>query len=214
MERRIHAERANMKGWPLAILMFVLCSALDVCVVTAQTGPTRAEVQAAIDSWSSRANTREAIVKMGGDAVPVLVSIAIDEQDSIQSIARRRRAIWLLGTFRTDESIRGLTRIADCKEPMYRCEALRALAEIDLPPIVRALIRKLDDHDVCMRFVSTHQPEEFGVYVSDVAVNVLEDATHLSFEKKPPPEAPCHRATEPWKRWWAKQQKSRSNPSR
>ena len=56
-----------------------------------------------------------------------------------------------------------------------------------------------------MQEIVTDPARKSDLYVSDVAVGVLERTTGHSFEKE---TFGVHRATKPWKDWWAKNKES------
>jgi hypothetical protein len=177
-------------------MLFLLVSASSI--VWGQTS-VRPQIEAALDSWSSRANTRDAIMKVSQDPVRVLIAIANSRHESD---ARRSHAIALLATFREPLSGSGLEQLTEDSNPKYRCLALQSIVELKSRSAVPVLIRKLDDQAVCMKLVSTDPGEERQVYVSDEAVRLLEQITGQSFGEE---STGGHLATKPWKDWWAKQ---------
>ena len=164
--------------------------------------PVRSQVETALDSWSDRTEARDAVLKVTGDPVPVLGSIA-GSKDSPDT--RRFHAIALLATFKTEDSEHALNRLAEDLNPKCRCAALRSLAELETRRALPVLIRKLDDQAVCMENASTDPPEGRAVYVSDEAVRLLEQITGQSFA---PGWVKGHRTTQPWRKWWAEQRVS------
>jgi HEAT repeat protein len=150
-----------------AVILFLLSCAFGVAA--GQTS-RRSQVEAAIDSWSDRAGTRDAIVKITRDPVTVLATIA---KSNRQPEIRRSHAIALLGTFKGASSEHALDQLADDGNPKYRCLALQSIAELKSHSALPVLIRKLDDQAVCMKAVSTDPAEEHQVYVSDEAVRLL-----------------------------------------
>ena len=158
---------------------------------------SRSQVEAALDSWSGRASTRDAILKITRDPVPALIGIAKSKRGSE---LRTAHAINLLATFKTQQSEHALGQIAKDGTPKFRCLALQALSELNSRHAIPVLINKLYDHAVCMTIVSTDPPKENGVYVSDEAVRLLEQITGQSFDQD---STDGHRATKPWKEWWA-----------
>jgi hypothetical protein len=167
-------------------------------VVLGQTS-VRSQIEAALDSWSSRENTRDAILKVSQDPLPVLIAISKSRHESD---VRRSHAIALLATFTAPLSGSALEQLANDTDPKYRCLALQSIVELKSRSAVPVLIRKLDDHAVCMKSISTDPGEEHQVYVSDEAVRLLEQVTGLSLDKD---STGGHMATKPWKDWWAKQ---------
>jgi hypothetical protein len=182
-------------------ILILLVIGIPVAGLVAQD-PQLSQIQAAVDTGSSRTNIRDAILKITPDPVPALICI-VSSKDEPEF--RRRRAIALLGTFHSDQSEHALDQLTDDPEPFYRCLALQSLVELKSRIAVPVLIRKLDDPTACMTQVSTDPAEEHDVYVSDEAVRLLEDITGRSFEREP---IYGHRKTKPWKKWWAKQKKS------
>lgn len=183
----------------LQVILFVLA-----CVLGAAAGQTspQSQVEAAIDSWSDRAGTREEITKLTVDPVSILAIIA---RSSSQPEVRRSHAIALLGTFKVASSERVLRQLADDENPVYRCLALQSLVELKARDALPVLVGKLNDQAVCMKITSTDPAREGDVYVSDEAVRLLEQVTGQSFEQE---SAGGHRATKPWKEWWTKQRSS------
>ncbi len=163
-----------------------------------QTSPL-SRVEAALDSWSDRTGTRDAILKINHNPVLALITIAESKQ---QPEIRRSHAIALLGIFKTAGSEHALGELANDSNPKYRCLALQSLAELKSERSLSVLITKLDDQAVCMKTVSTDPAEEHDVYVSDEAVRLLEQITRQSFGQG---SSGGHRATKPWKEWWSKQ---------
>jgi hypothetical protein len=160
-------------------------------------------VEAALDSWSSRAATRDALLRVTPNPAPVLIDIANSER---RSYFRVTHAINLLGTFNTRESETALGQIAlKDNRPQIRCSAMGALTELNAKHAIPVLLNKLDDHAVCMQLQVTDPAREFDVYVSDEAVRLLELATGQSFGQE---LLGAHRATKAWKDWWAKQKRS------
>jgi HEAT repeat protein len=134
----------------------------------------RSQVEAALDSWSSRDSARDAISKISHDPLSALIAISKSKREPE---VRRSRAIALLATFKVASSEHALDRLADDSDPKYRCLALHSIAELKSHSALPVLIRKLDDHAVCMKAVSTDPAEEHKVYVSDEAVRLLEQTT-------------------------------------
>jgi hypothetical protein len=178
------------------VILCLLVSASDI--VLGQTS-VRSQIEAALDSWSSRANTRDAILKVSQDPLPVLIAISKSRRESD---VRRSHAIALLATFKSPKSGYALEQLSDESNPKYRCLALQSIVELKSRSAAAVLVRKLDDQAVCMKSVSTDPGEERQVYVSDEAVRLLEQITGQSFDKD---STGGHLATKPWKDWWAKQ---------
>lgn len=198
----------NSGNWS-SLTIFLLLSSLDAIVLYGQPAQEiRPQVEAILDFWSDREAGHAAVSELGSEGMKALVAIAVSGD---QSHLRRSRAIWLLGTFNTSEAVRGLTRITEDRKPLYRCLALQALAEIGSDETLTVVVRKLDDRAVCMKTVSTDPVTEKEVFVSDEAVRALERITGLSFENECPSRK-GHRATQPWKQWWEKRQRSSSVP--
>jgi hypothetical protein len=177
----------------------ILCLLACACNVVAGQTSVRSQVEAALDSWSSRDSTRDAISKVNHDPLSVLITISKSKHEPE---VRRAHAIALLATFKEAPSERALDQLADDSNPKYRCLALHSLAEQKSHGVLPVLIRKLDDQAVCLKAVSTDPAEEHEVYVSDEAVRLLEQITGQSFDQE---ATSGHRATKPWKDWWAKQ---------
>jgi HEAT repeats len=188
-------------------LLTILLLTCESATAGAQTS-RQSRIEAAIDGWSSRASTRVAILKLTADPVPTLVMIAKSRE--AQEI-RRQHAITLLATFDTAQSARALTEIADDANPGNRCFALQSLVELKSADSVPILVRKLDDHSVCMKTVSTDPTEEQKVYVSDEAIRLLVLVTGQSFENTQRLDG--HKASDPWKEWWRRQAKSSKSDS-
>ena len=100
------------------------------------------DVEAMLDAWRDRASARQTLLQIGpeGEAAVRSVALASDETH-----LRRSRAILLLATIKTSKSIETLARIADEGQPIYRCLAVQALAEISteetLPVLVNTAVR-------------------------------------------------------------------------
>jgi len=157
------------------------------------------KVDAALDSWASRNNTRVAVLKITANPVPLLASIA---ESNGEPDIRRSRAIALLATFKVTTSERALIQLVDDSTPKFRCLALQSLTELNSHVALPVLVRKLDDKAICMKLTMTDPAREQEVYVSDEAVRLLEMITGQTFGKEP---KAGHRATNPWKEWWSKQ---------
>ncbi len=185
-----------MKRHSVAILCLLGC-ALDFAMC--QTS-ARSQVESVLDSGPGREKSHELVSKISGDPVPLLMSIA---QSKEGSYVRRTRAIYLLATFKTEESERALTELAAHGSPEFRCPALQAFVELMSRDAIPLLMSSLDDHAVCMHTAVTDPAREQDVYVSDEAVRLLEQVTGQSFGQAP---AKGHRATKPWKKWWVKQE--------
>jgi hypothetical protein len=169
----------------------------------AQTA-SRSDVEVAIGSWQSRASTRAAILKIGGDPIPALVSIASSKDESV---LHRTHAIAVLATLQSPSSELGLKQLTNGSDPVFRCFALQSLVELKSRDAIPTLIDKLEDHDTCFKLNASDPPREYDIYVSDEAVRLLEFVTGRSFE----PKFICgHRKTQPWKAWWLKQKASPS----
>jgi HEAT repeats len=162
-------------------------------------------VEAVIEAWSSRSETRSAILSVTPHPVHILVDIAKSKREPD---VRRIHAIALLGTFNDSSSIRALDQLTNDKDPKYRCLALESLAEAASGNAISVLITKLDDQEVCMKDVATDPAVEREVFVSDEAVRLLEQVTGYSFEPK---YDRGHRATQPWEKWWSKRKVSKPN---
>jgi len=93
--------------------------------------------------------------------------------------------------------------IASDRDPQFRCLAMYSIVESEGRLSVPLLISKLDDKGVCQTRTLTDPPKQIGVFVSDEAVRLLEDAAGQHFEKN----IGEHRATDPWKKWWANEGK-------
>ena len=182
----------------IGILVLVGCA----CGVLLGQASTRSQLAAALDSWSDRAGTRGAILKITHDPVPLLASIATTKDDPD---VRRLHAIAILATFKTERSKQALDQLADDPNPKCRCAALQSMAELESRGAIPVLIRKLDDQAVCMEAASTDPPEEHDVYVSDEAVRLLE---HITGQSTATESVGGHRATRPWRKWWAAQQRA------
>ncbi|HVP43831.1 MAG TPA: HEAT repeat domain-containing protein [Terriglobales bacterium] len=187
-----------MKHHRIAILCLLGC-ALDFAVC--QTS-VRSQVESVLDSGPGREKSHEAVSKISDHPVPLLMSIA---QSTEGSYVRRTRAIYLLATFKTEESERALSELAAHGSPKFRCPALQAFVELKSRDAVPLLISRLDDHAVCMHIALTDPARKQDVYVSDEAVRLLEQVAGQSFGQV---SASGHRATKPWKNWWAKQKSS------
>jgi hypothetical protein len=190
-----------MKHHRIAILCLLGC-ALDVgvCQTSVQT-----QVESVLDSGPGREKGHELVLKISDHPVPVLMNIA---QSTQASYVRRTRAIYLLATFKNEESEFALAEVATHSSPQFRCPALQAFVELKSQDAIPLLISRLDDHAVCMHTSLTDPAREQDVFVSDEAVRLLEQVTGRSFGQEP---ANSHRASKPWKDWWAKQ-KGNTNP--
>jgi hypothetical protein len=185
---------------PVAILLACLLNVSGLAT-------TRSQIEAALDSWSGRPKTRLAVLEITRDPIP---SLAIIAQSPRESYSRRMHSISLLATFKARESETALVQIAKHAGPEFRCVALQALAELDPQRAIPVLIRKLDDHSICMRMASTDPAAVLDVYVSDEAVRLLELTTGQSFGAE---SIEGHRSIRPWKDWWtSKRSKSKAKP--
>ena len=187
-----------MKHHRIAILCLVAC-ALDLAV---SQKSVQSQVESVLDSGPGREKGHDLISKITDHPVAVLMSIA---QSTQGSYVRRTRAIYLMATFRTNESERALAELAERGSPEFRCPALDAFVEMKSQDAIPLLISKLDDHAVCMHTSLTDPAREQDVIVSDEAVRLLERVTGQSLEKV---TANGHRATTPWKDWWTKQKRN------
>jgi len=127
-----------------------------------------------------------------------------------QPFIRRIHAMALLATFKTSISSSTLREVATDSLPALRCQALQYLVESEGQSAIPFLIKKLDDRDVCMTTTITDPARQFPVYVSDEAVRLLEMTAMLQFEKNLGED--MHRATAPWKEWWAMEGNKRKYP--
>src|ERR1700734_2632140 len=125
------------------VILCLLVSASNI--VLAQTS-VRSQIEAALDAWSSRANTRDAILKVSQDPLPVLIAIAKSRHEPD---VRRSHAIALLATFTAPLSGTALEQLTDDTNPKYRCLALQSIVELKSRSALPVLIRKLDDRAVC-----------------------------------------------------------------
>ena len=89
-------------------------------------------------------------------------------------------------------------------QPIYRCLAVQALAEISTEETLPVLVKKLDDASACMKAVATDPASEHDVLVYDEAVRALEHVTGLSFKGK---------GTKAWKAWWHRRTTGRPRPA-
>lgn len=165
----------------------------------------QSKVEIILDTWEDRENARDAINELGNQAMHAVISIAVNNQEIL---VRRRRAINLLATFKTQESIKALVTILHDKDPSLRCFAIHSMMEIGGRRVIPPLITKLDDSSVCLKAAQTDPYEEIDVYVSDEVVRALEKITSISFEEEKSLWIVGHRATQPWKDWWARNRKS------
>ena len=188
-------------------MRFLQIIVLAILAVSAapQTTP-RADVLAAIDHWQNRTSARDSILKIGGDPLPALVSIANSKDEPV---IHRTRAIGLLATFHDARAEAGLIQLTNDGNPMFRCFGLQSLSELKSRGAVPILISKLNDRETCLTMNSSDPPHESPIYVSDEAVRLLELVTGQSFE---PNFVYGHRKTEPWKKWWLEQKTA--NPSK
>jgi len=135
-------------------------------------------------------------MELGSEGIAGLELIA---REGEQSYLRRSRAVALLATIDSPSVINTLILITNDKDPVYRCFAIQALAEVKSTERTSVLIKKLDDRSVCMQMNATDPARTWPVYVADEAVRALESQTGLSFGKTSDGE---HRLTKPWKDWW------------
>jgi HEAT repeat protein len=126
----------------------ILCLLTCACNVVAGQTSLRSQVEAALDSWSSRDSTRDAISKISHNPLSVLIAISKSKHEPE---VRRTHAIALLATFKEAPSEHALDQLADDSNPKYRCLALQSLAEQKSHSALPVLIRKLDDQAVCMK---------------------------------------------------------------
>lgn len=194
-----------MSSFRVMLTLIIMCSLLAVGV-KAQSTSIQAQIESLLDAGQSRVAARESLLKLGSesDVINVLGTIAESRK---QPFGRRSRAIGLLATFKNDRSIRVLARVADEAKPLFRCGAIQALAEISSKATLPVLVSKLDDRSVCMQIQSTDPARTSHVFVSDEAVRALEQITGETFREGTPTG---HRATEPWKKWWARKNMAKS----
>ncbi len=159
-----------------------------------------ARVRMLLDAATDRASLHDSVSTLGKDALAAVISIA---RSSNEPWLRRDWAIRLLGSFQCRESAIALTQMAEDPDPTFRCSILDAISEHPLFVSAPALVRRLDDRAICRTLVMTDPTREYNVFVSDEAVRHLEHLTGLSLETSERPPG-GHRATEPWKAWWAK----------
>jgi len=190
---------------PKATIALMICCRLSTFELQAQSMPIQNRVESLIDSWEGRPTARESLLKVGSEP-EVLKALGAIAASSRQPFMRRRHAIGVLATFKSDQSVGLLARVAESAEALYRCDAIQALAEIATKSTVPVLVGKLDDHSVCMQFQFSDPASTADVYVSDEAVRALESVTGQTFGQK---SSDSHRVTNPWKSWWAKQQRER-----
>ena len=183
-----------MKNRQIAIPLITVLSVMFI-------GQTTPQVSSALDSWSGRSETREAILKVNTNPVPDLIAIASSER---QLEIRRFHSIELLATFKTPQSEKALVQLTNDPNPKCRCAALRSITELNPVSALPFLIRRLDDTAVCMKTISTDPAEAQNLYVSDEAVRLLERITGKSFGGQ---SIDGHSATQPWKEWWEKRGK-------
>lgn len=191
-----------MKRRRIAILCLLGC-ALNVAVC--QTS-VQSQIESILDSGPGLSKSHDLVSKITDDPVPVLSNIA---QSNGGSYVRRTRAIYLLSTFRTENSEHALVELVEHSSATLRCPALQAFVDLKSKDAIPMLVGKLDDHAVCMQTEVTDPPRQYDVYVSDEAVRLLEQITGQSFGER---AADGHRETQPWKNWWAKQ-KGSAKPS-
>ncbi len=190
-----------MKHWRIAILCLLICTLnVGICQTSVQS-----QIESVLDSSPGRDKSHDLVLKITDRPIPVLMNIA---QSKGGSYVRRTRAIYLLSTFKTEESERALAELAEHGSATFRCPALQAFVELKSQGAIPMLISKLDDHAVCMQTSVTDPARQQDVYVSDEAVRLLEQLTGQSFEQE---STNGHRATKPWKEWWAKQKGSASS---
>ena len=192
------------------MLFLILCSIAPVGANAQPSTPIQSQVESVLDGWQGWKAARESLLKSGteSDVVGALGKIA---QAGEQSYARRSHAIELLATFKSDESVKMLEGVTIGADPVFRCVAIRSLAAIGSKSTVPILINKLDDRAVCMQMQSTDPARADDVYVSDLAVGALEQVTGQTIGEK---SSSGHRATQPWKEWWAKQHQRGAATSR
>lgn len=188
-----------------AMITLMICCCLVVGAKAQATTPIQAQIESILDSWQSRTVAREAVLKAGSES-EVLSALGTIAGSGKQPFGRRSHAIALLATFKNSQSVKLLARVAKTGKPPHRCGAIQALAEIASKATLPVLVSKLDDHSVCMQIQSTDPARTSDVYVSDEAVRALEHVTGQSFGQE---SSPGHRATQPWKDWWAKQHQER-----
>ncbi len=176
-----------------ALCLFGCAVEMGMCQTSVQ-----AQMESVLDSGPGREKSHELVSKISDNPVPILMRIA---QSTEGSYVRRTRAIFLMATFKTEESASALVEIATQGEPTFRCPALQAFAELKGKTAIPLLTGRLDDHTICMHTALTDPAREQDVYVSDEAVRLLEQVTGHSFGRVSPDG---HRATKPWKKWWAR----------
>jgi len=173
-----------------------LAMGLSAAPIVGTNPDCRDAVEEALGGWTSRAAARAALPEGDADCIEQLGRIATGNGDYLS----RSRAIALLATFRSPESVSALERVVEHPDPAWRCRAIQALAEIGSDAVLPILVGRLEDRSVCLKITSTDPAREHGVFVADEAIRALETVTGLSFEPQPRPGQ--HRDPSPWRKWW------------
>lgn len=118
------------------------CIALHATPVFAQADAPQSSVEALLSGVETTA-TSEQWAAVGNDAVPVLVSVLNDEQ---QSVVRRGRAAIALGNFAVTEGVAALRAVLDTTlTPNHlRRKAIVALARVDGQASIAVLGKQLE----------------------------------------------------------------------
>jgi HEAT repeat protein len=186
-------------------LSIVAALSVTLCLFAPQflAGQSKSDVESILDHWETRKKAHSDLDNLGEAGHQLLAAVATDVR---QPYPRRWHAIQLLGTYKDPVVSHALIQLLDDDKLIYRTYAIYGLMELKDRDAIPALIHKLDDHSVCLQETETDPVRTIDIYCSDEAVRALEEITGLSFEKEKDLWIIGHRATKPWKDWWAKQQ--------
>ena len=145
---------------------------------------------------------RASLLKIASEADLVKTLVAIVQTKSLPYL-KLVDAFALVGTFKSQQAVDGLAELMAHRDPLVRCLAIGALTSIGTPAALPVLVKALDDQSVCMQTVFTDPARQYDVFVSDIAVEALENVTKRKFEPVSG-DPPRHRDTRPWKKWWQK----------
>lgn len=189
--------KALFQSLVVLVLLVVPCASQQ-CEETA-----RGQIETVLDKVTNRPLIREVIDGYGDEGKRILVDIAAEESSSAK---QRGEAIRLLGEHRSEPARQLLLRLLQTREQV--CAAVAPLVQYRSPELVPLFVALLDDHRSCGKLISfgMHSAQgnkETEVFLSDEVVDALERLTGQRLEQETDLFVIGHRATKPWKEWWA-----------
>src|SRR5271157_543626 len=164
------------------------------------------QIQDVLDKSTDRILLGDVIGGYGEEGKRILVQIA---SDSAQPASRRSRAVQMLGEYRSPAGEKLLKAMLNDSKTI--CGAISALQNYRDPELIARFIDLLDDHRSCgklirisgeRRSVDGGKQEETEVYISDEAIDALEEITGDYLEKERDLFIIGHRSSQVWKTWW------------